>query len=89
MHTRADSAGPGRGLVARPGLPPTKPQDDLSTWISDSPTLPVVAETDVTVNRMLVVVLAGKVIVVAEPSLFRDGTFTVLPSLKVSVPPVT
>ena len=38
---------------------------------------------------MLVVVLALKVIVVAEPSLFRDGTFTVLPSLKVNVPPVT
>ena len=61
----------------------------MSTWISDSPTLPVLAETEVTVNRRLVVVLAGKVTVVAEPSLFRDGTFTVLPSLKVNVPPVT
>ena len=47
------------------------------------------ALTEVTVNNKLVVVFAGKVTAVAEPSLFRVGTLTVLPSLKVSVPPVT
>ena len=49
----------------------------------------MLALTEVTVNSRLVVVLAGNVIVVAVPSLFRDGTGTVLPSLKVRVPPVT
>ena len=42
--------------------------------------------TEVTVTKRLVVVLVGKVTVVAEPSLLRVGTLTVVPSLNVSVP---
>ena len=55
-------------------------------WISASPTFAVVPLTPVTVRRTLVTLRALKVTVVAEPALLSEGTFTVLPSEKVSVP---
>ena len=58
-------------------------------WISERPTLCVDALTEVSVTRNVVVVRAGKVTVVAPPELSRAGTFTVDPSEKVSVAPVT
>ena len=44
--------------------------------------------TAVTVISRLVVVTGGNITVVAEPSLFSDGTVTVVPSLNLSVAPV-
>jgi hypothetical protein len=48
-----------------------------------------VEDTLVTANKREVVVTGTKVNVVAEPSLLRDETWTVVPSLNVSFPAVT
>ena len=45
--------------------------------------------TEVTVKRMPVVARAGKLTFVAPPASSSAGTFTTVPSEKVSVPPVT
>jgi hypothetical protein len=55
---------------------------------SASPTLLVVALTDVTVSLRLVVSRGVKATVVALPSSASAGTATDVPSEKVSVPPV-
>src|SRR5688500_13003808 len=55
---------------------------------SERPTLPVVALTDVSAIRSVVVLRAGKVTVVAAPALSSAGTLTVEPSEKVRVAPV-
>jgi hypothetical protein len=55
---------------------------------SASPTLLEVAESSVTANNIEVVVMAVKLTDVALPSLYRDPTCTIVPSLKVKVPAV-
>src|SRR5688500_4322038 len=57
-------------------------------WTSERPTLPVVALTDVSAIRSVVVLRAGKVTVVAAPASSSAGTLTVEPSEKVRVAPV-
>jgi hypothetical protein len=59
------------------------------TWISANPTFCVVVLTAVTVKVTLVTLRAVKVTVIAAPLLLSDVTLTVVPSLNVSVPPVT
>jgi hypothetical protein len=51
--------------------------------------LPVVADTLVTANRNAVTERAANVTIVADPSLFNDGTDTDDPSENVNIPPVT
>ena len=59
------------------------------TSISANPTFCVAALTEVTVKVTLVTLRDVKVTVCAAPLLLSDVTLTVVPSLNVSVPPVT